>query len=40
MENKMKLLIAGDFCLQGRLAKCEDADVLEHLLYGGVGKIL
>lgn len=36
MENKMRLLITGDFSLQGRLAKCEDADVCEHLLWGGV----
>ena len=32
----MKIVIAGDFSLQGRLAKCRDKDVLKYLLWGGV----
>ena len=32
----MRIVIAGDFSLQGRLAKCRDKDVLKYLLWGGV----
>lgn len=32
----MKLLIAGDFSLQGRVAKCKDFDVLRSLMVGVV----
>ena len=31
----MRIVIAGDFSLQGRLAKCRDKDVLKYLLWGG-----
>ena len=34
MEQRMSIIIAGDFSLQGRLTKCTDMDVLRHLLWG------
>lgn len=31
----MRIIIAGDFSLQGRVAKCQDLDVLRYLMGGG-----
>ena len=31
----MRIIIAGDFSLQGRVAKCNDLDVLKYLMGGG-----
>jgi len=31
----MRIIIAGDFSLQGRVAKCKDLDVLRYLMVEG-----
>lgn len=36
MEQRMSIVIAGDFSLQGRLAKCHDKDVLRYVMGGAI----